>query len=81
MASMEWGATQLFLLSGGTTARNDDKGTTLVFAFLASPPASLRDDVALGTSLGTPRVCPVPTVRVVYTMLDRALCRCFARNK
>lgn len=81
MASVENGPTQLFPLSGGGSARDNDKGTTLCFELLPSPAAALRDDVAIGTKLGTPPLGPVPVARVVYTMLNRTLCRCFARNR
>lgn len=84
MASEERGSTQLFALGANTTAGGDDKGTTLVAAFLSSPPAAVRDDVAIGTSQGTPERCPTP-IRVIYynvnyDMPERALCECFARG-
>lgn len=84
MASEERGSTQIFPLGANTTALDDDKGTSLAAAFLSSPPAAVRDDVAIGTAQGTPERCPTP-IRVIYynvtyDMPERALCGCFARG-
>jgi hypothetical protein len=80
MASVENGATQLFSPSTGAATSGDVQGTTSIAAFLAPPPAAVRDDVDRGTSLGTPSLAYAPIVHVIYNVTDRVLCRCFARG-
>lgn len=79
MPSLENGATQLFLPSAGVTSSSDSQETTSIAAFLATPPAAVRDDVDRNTSLGTPSLAYVPSVHVIYNVTDRVLCRCFTR--